>query len=231
MAGEAFAPLEPVVARRPCASASPQGLPLEPPRRHGQHRLSPRRLPRLEKRRRADLPTKPSAIRRYACGQRQRRHRAAGGLRDASRPAQAARRRHRSECAGAHRARLRGFGRRLCRDAARSGRGLFAPWTRGLPALDALLMPTTADRRADASRRSPTRRYFAARNAAVLRNTQHRQFLRSLRGVAAAAGGASGRAYGGGAQRPGSPAAADRRGGEAAFCAPDRCLPHAAPVA
>ncbi len=111
MAGEEFAPLEPV-ALAGLRFGLAEGLPLE--------RLDDTvaaafdaAITRLDERRRARQPRNNAAVRRHGRGQCQGRHLAAGGLRHPSRPAAAARRRYRSECPRAHRARLRRLAGRL----------------------------------------------------------------------------------------------------------------------
>ena len=93
-----------------------------------------------------------------------------------------------------------------------------------LAALDALVMPTT-------SIVAPTiaevadPKVFAARNAAVLRNTSIINFFDLCADLAAAAGyGAAGRAHAGRAQRPRPPAVAHCRGGERSFFSAHRAV-------
>ncbi len=83
-----------------------------------------------------------------------------------------------------------------------------------LGALDVLVMPTTAIV-APTIAEVADPNVFAARNAALLRNTVDRQFLRPLRHFTAAAGRASGRADAGRAQWPRSSAVTHCRGGDA----------------
>ena len=83
-------------------------------------------------------------------------------------------RRYRSECARAHRERLRHVGGRLCRDAA-CARAPVRAMDRRLAGLDALVMPTRRSSRRH--RRSGRPEMFAARNSMLLRNTSIGNFF------------------------------------------------------
>ena len=193
MAGEEFLALEPL----PLAGLRfgiAQGFPLEnldetvAAAFAAAHRAAGRR-PACGIDRRTD-----AAVRRDAAGQCLWRHRAAGGVCHPSRADQAARRRYRSEyprraSSAAARCRRRTTSRHaVCARASGAGDG---------PAARRARRADHADGRRSSRRRSPTwpiRRHFCREQYDAAAQYLDRQFLRSLRHLAAAAGEAAGRA-------------------------------------
>ena len=168
MAGEEILPLEPI-ALAGLRFGVAEGLPLDRLDDTGRRRV---RLggQTARRRRRARQPRNVGAVRRYGRGQRQRRHLALRGLRNSSRPDEPARRRHRSQRPGPHRARLCDIRPRITPTWCESASRLVHAMDARLATLDALLMPTTSIVAPTIAEVADSK-IFAARNAAVLRNT------------------------------------------------------------